>query len=57
MLNLNTYFLFHTLSTCIENKIIEVGKKDLYAVGVELVKLGHKEARERRRYIDVVLDL
>ena len=58
MLDLNTsYFLFHTLSTRSENKITSVGKRDLYAVVIELVKVGQKETRERGRYIDVVLDL
>lgn len=43
MLDLNTsYFLFHTLSTCSENKIIAVGKRVLNAVGIESMKAGQK---------------
>lgn len=58
MLDLNTsYFLFHTLSAHSENIIIAVGKRNLYAVAIELVKVGQKETRERGRYIGVVLDL
>lgn len=58
MLDLNTsYFLFHTLNTCSENKIIAVGKRDLCAVGIESVNVGQKETREMGRYVDVVLDV
>jgi len=58
MLDLNTsYFPFHTLRTCSENKIIAVDKRDLYAVRTGSVKVGRKETRERGRYIVIVIGL